>query len=314
MKSERVVNNIQQQLKNYIVKSNLKSLVLGVSGGIDSTLCAALAWPVCEELKIPLIGRSLPTSTNGGDEISRAFEVGQTFCHDFSEIDITGTFKQLEEETDLSSGALTLTDHQRNVRRGNLKARIRMCHLFDLAGATGGMVLSTDNYTEYLLSFFTNHGDVGDYGMIQNLFKTEVYELTEYLTDFWLKKDEEPGRIPHIKKAEALHHGVEAIPTDGLGVSKTDLDQILPDWRERHTNCRSGYYEVDCILKTWLCDDQDSYYYDDVYKFNERPKVWSEFEIYRKKLENNPVVLRHLRTEFKRKVPINLTRESLEIL
>ena len=308
MNCELVVKNIQAQLKEYILGNSLKSLVLGVSGGIDSTLCAALAWPVCEELSIPLVGRSLPTITNGHDEISRATEVGEAFCHNFKEMDISEEFEYLQKATASSSGLDTgfqkLTQNENNIRKGNLKARIRMCHLFDLAFTYKGMVLSTDNRTEYLLGFWTQNGDVGNYGMIQNLDKSEVYELTEFLHDFWLEKDS--------KKSEALKHGVEADPTDGLGVSKTDLDQIMPDWKDRHLNCRSGYYEVDCILRSWLCDDIDSFVYDNnSLDFKERPKLWEEFEAYRKKLENNLVVIRHLRTEFKRHVPINLSRISV---
>jgi len=64
-----------------------------------------------------------------------------------------------------------------------MKARIRMILLYDLAGGNDGMVLSTDNYTEYLLGFWTLHGDVGDFGMIQSLWKTEVYDMVEWIRD-----------------------------------------------------------------------------------------------------------------------------------
>jgi NH3-dependent NAD+ synthetase len=86
-----MVGKIRQILKDYIVKQNLKSLVLGVSGGIDSALVAALAKPVCDELNIKLIGRSLPCGTNTQDEIDRAKNVGELFCHDFREIDLFST-------------------------------------------------------------------------------------------------------------------------------------------------------------------------------------------------------------------------------
>ena len=62
MNYENAVRNIRTELKTYVEKNNLKSLVIGVSGGIDSALCVLLAKPVCKELNIPLIGRSLPSN------------------------------------------------------------------------------------------------------------------------------------------------------------------------------------------------------------------------------------------------------------
>lgn len=61
------------------------------------------------------------------------------------------------------------------IANGNLQARCRMIHLYDLAGIHGGLVMSTDNQTEYQLGFWTIHGDVGDFDPIQDLWKTEVY-------------------------------------------------------------------------------------------------------------------------------------------
>ena len=67
----KVVSEIRKSLKNYLLQSNLKSLVLGVSGGMDSALVAVLAKPVCDELNIPLIGRSISIHSNKQDEIDR---------------------------------------------------------------------------------------------------------------------------------------------------------------------------------------------------------------------------------------------------
>ena len=66
------VHNIQKELKSYLLKSKLKSLVLGVSGGIDSAITAALARPVCDEIGVTLFCRSITISTNKPDEIYRA--------------------------------------------------------------------------------------------------------------------------------------------------------------------------------------------------------------------------------------------------
>ena len=261
---EKAIKNIRTELKNYIVNGNLKSLVLGVSGGIDSTLCALLARPVCDELNIPLIGRSLPSRTNAIGENSRAKEIGELFCTDFKETSIQGAFTRMSDVMyDNYNVYPEADDHHDNIRFGNIKARIRMILLYDLASAENGLVLSTDNYTEYLLGFWTLHGDVGDYGMIQNLWKTEVYEMTEWLKDHF--------NNPHAIRA--IERVLEADATDGLGISKTDLDQILPGWEG---NSRDGYAKVDEILK-------------------------SESNI------ESPVIQRRDRTKFKRENPVNIS-------
>ena len=88
-----MISNIRSELKSYLIDNRLKSLVLGISGGIDSTLVALLAKPVCDELNIPLIGRSLPAKSNTKGENSRALEIGKLLCTDFKEVPITKFIK-----------------------------------------------------------------------------------------------------------------------------------------------------------------------------------------------------------------------------
>jgi len=268
---DNMIANIQFELKSYLEKNKLKSLVLGISGGIDSALCAAIAKPVCDKLKIPLIGRSIPISTNTADERKRADLIGKAFCTDYDEVSVLqdpyeGLWDALQHET-WDTGSTN-----EPIRRGNVKARMRMIYLYDLAQVHGGMVLSTDNYTEYLLGFWTLHGDVGDYGMLQNLWKTEVYDMAEHLAST-LKK----------KKAKALTSCITCQATDGLGISKTDLDQIVPGWKG---TSRVGYEDVDEKLKQHL---------------NGKVRFPGM----------DPVVRRHRNTEFKRNNPFNIPRNKI---
>lgn len=260
------VINIRQELKSYITNSKLKSLVIGISGGIDSALCAVLAKDVCLDLNIPLIGRSITIETNKPDEISRAAAIGKYFTTDFKEVDLTEGFKLLagliteQHESDIQE------NYDYKIRRGNMKARTRMFYLYDLASKHKGMVLSTDNYTELLLGFWTLHGDVGDYGMIQNLWKTEVYEMSRFLAQ---------TLEPEAKKA--LLDCVDAVATDGLGITNSDLDQIQA----------GSYEEVDQILLTLFQPDQSSKY------------------------TNHPVIKRKFASEFKRNNPYNIPRKDI---
>ena len=92
-----VVINIRKCIKQYILDNNIKSLVIGISGGIDSSLCAVLAHPVCLELGISLIGRSITIETNKPDEIKRAAAIGKYFSTNFKEVDLTEVFKQMAD-------------------------------------------------------------------------------------------------------------------------------------------------------------------------------------------------------------------------
>lgn len=282
---ENAVEKIRSNSKWYFSNNNIKSVVIGMSGGIDSALCAALLDPVCKELNIPLIGRSLPITTNKADELERARLCGGAFCTYFKEIDLGSCFEDMEKHLDSTEGINPIADaHAQAIARGNRKARLRMIRLYDLAGTTKGLVISTDNYTEYLLGFWSICGDVGDFSPIQMLWKTEVYEMSEYIAGTLEKsfyKSSTSERIVHSLriKTRALRECIEAIPTDGLGITNSDLDQIMPNWQDSYKNTREAYEAVDKIL------------------INHAP-------------EDHPVMRRHVASEFKRKIPIVIPRLS----
>lgn len=261
------IENIQKELKNYLIKSKLQSLILGVSGGIDSALSAALARPVCDELGIKLYCRSITISTNKADEILRAKNLGKAFGHDFKEVDLSSTFDAIIPNIVENFETTDKNEHSYKIRQGNVKARLRMLYLYELAAKHRGMVLSTDNYTELLLGFWTLHGDVGDYGMIQNLWKTEVYAMSEYLVK----------NIKDENMSKSLDACIDAVPTDGLGITNSDLDQIGA----------SSYQEVDEILIKHLKNPND------------------------KDVLTHKVVKRKLASEFKRNNPFNIQRNKI---
>lgn len=256
---------------------SIKSMIIGLSGGIDSCVTAAIASEAGKELNIPLLGFSLPVMSNKYHETERAELAGKAFCDTFEMNTFLGEpVRNLIKLTDsnlwksLASSNASFDD---KVRLGNIKARMRMIFLFDQARKHNGMVLSTDNFTELMLGFWTLHGDVGNFGIIQNLWKTEVYGLSEWMAKSLYADD--------IGKMATLMAAVTAVPTDGLGITDSDLDQLLPNF---NGSGREGYFEIDKILIEFLG-----------FKVN----------------KDHPVVQRHLATEFKRKDPYNVTRERL---
>ena len=288
---QKTIERIRKILKNYLVDNNIKSMIVGVSGGADSALVCALAFPVAKELGIELIGRSITIQSNKEDERERAKTIGTFFCTNFEEIDLTDEFHTLKDfisvrnpidcvivnyNNDTIWRGVTETNYK--IRMGNVKARMRMIYLYDLAQKNKGIVMGTENSTEHFLGFFTLFGDAAsDYEPIQGLWKTEVYNMIE-----WISKNENLSGI----ESNALTSMLDAVATDGLGITGSDLDQILPDWKERHSTTRQGYKEVDEIFEEF---------------FNTGAH------------ETHPVILRHLRTEFKRNHPINLKRKDIII-
>lgn len=221
---------IRQTMNEYVQKCGLKSLVLGISGGIDSALCAALLRPVCQQNNIPLIGRSITIETNPNDEVARSLTIGNSFCTDFQHLDLTDTFLE-NKKLLINYDASQLS----KLRQGNMKARMRMMVLYDLAQLYRGIVISTDNYTEFLTGFWTLHGDVGDYAPIMNLWKTEVFNLATVLLEEC-----------NPEQFAALDSCIKATPVDGLGVSSCDCEQLgVPN-----------YYEVDKLFAAYFNGDK----------------------------------------------------------
>ena len=257
---------------------NIKSLIIGISGGVDSAVIAALARQIANHMaaidnrEIKVCGYSLNIEGNKSDEIKRAKAVGHAYCDIFVEENLSDTFwLMLGRGIDPALYAKCRSGHTlaaaEKIRMGNMKARIRMVYLYDKAQEQNGLVLSTDNLTEYNLGFWTLHGDVGDFGLIQNLWKTEVYGMGDIIG----------GPVTDC---------VRAIPTDGLGITNSDIDQLLPDWTSEKGDHRAAYKLIDEILIGHL---------------SELGTFSSE----------NPVIQRYEATRFKRKNPVSIKRDML---
>lgn len=306
---EHVFNTLVEETAKYITKNNLKAMVLGISGGIDSTVVAAICHEVSKKTGIPLIGRSLPIK-NKSDEFATSVHVGEAFCNEFSVYRLERSYRAALFDACADAGDVNIANSyyldeleempsRTPIANGNLQARCRMMYLYDIASRYKGLVMSTDNQTEYQLGFWTIHGDVGDFDPIQGLWKTEVYELAKYI----LRRYEDEMRSldeGHFYKEEdrlgAMHEAIvkstALTPTDGLGISNSDLDQIGA----------KSYYDVDRVLQTLTCKASP-----------ENDKLQDELT-----MELGPDVVgkiteRHFKSRFKRLVsPIIVPREMYE--
>lgn len=301
----KVFDIIVKRTEDYICSNNLKCMVLGISGGIDSTVVAAICHEVSRRTGVPLIGRSLPTKHNKEGEKSAALLVGKAFCNDFKEVSIKYPY---DAYLDFLEGV----DEDINpIADGNIQARLRMIYLYNLASIHRGLVMDTDNLTENNLGYFTIHGDVGDFNPIGGLWKTEVFELASYIRDhyhFEARVHSNPKLIEDaFNKAIAIEESLKLKPTAGLGITDSDLDEIGAD----------SYEQVDYILQEILawkkfklkqgfyafshemtCDDflEDQQMLDTPYSIIEA------------------VAKRHFASEFKRKqLPIKISRNEIAL-
>ena len=194
----RIVN----WLKDYYWKYDIKAFVVGVSGGIDSAVVSTL----CAETGLPTYVMTMPLhSKEGNTKLSDAH--AKALMKKYSNvrvvnIDLSNTYESLLFDID--------QDFVNNkLANANTKSRLRMVTLYQVAGSVGGIVVGTGNKVEdYGVGFYTKYGDGGvDIAPIADLYKSEVWELGEYL--------DVDQRI------------VDAKPTDGLwDDGRNDEDQI----------------------------------------------------------------------------------------
>lgn len=204
MKTIQVIDHIKNWIISYTNAANIKSLVVGVSGGIDSavtsTLCARTGLNV-HAMEINIHQKS--------NQVSRAMHHIQWLEKNYPNvqghnINITNAFDAFDQ-------LMPTIDNQEllNMSRANARARLRMATLYFYAQIHGGIVVGTGNKIEdFGVGFFTKYGDGGvDISPIADLMKSEVYAIGESL-----------GVIKEI---------IDAPPTDGLwDDDRTDEEQM----------------------------------------------------------------------------------------
>lgn len=298
---EHVFNTLVEETAKYITKNNLKAMVLGISGGIDSTVVAAICHEVSKKTGIPLIGRSLPIK-NKSDEFDVSELVGQVFCDDFKVVNLLNMYQHVNQSVYDGEGTLGTP-----ISKGNIQARLRMIYLYNLASIHKGLVMSTDNQTEYQLGFWTIHGDVGDFDPIQDLWKTEVYELAKWISNRYKNIEHHHTIMTGAgSKSDAIELSIALTPTDGLGISNSDLEQIGA----------KSYDEVDDILSRYIpFKEYRQKHGEPLHPHDEMAEsdCWSQLCARHGEDVVNKVWSRHLASEFKRKkAPIYISRELYE--
>jgi len=198
---------IIESVKKKIDESDAKGIVIGLSGGVDSTTVLFLCVQASGREKV--LGVMMPSEVNEKEDLEDAIEVCKKLGVRYKVIKIDSIINAFEKFLDLSD----------KIVKGNLMARIRMCILYYFANKEKLLVVGTGNKSEYLQGYFTLHGDIAcDFLPLKDLYKTQVKELAKELGV--------PNKI------------IEKVPTAGLwkgqtdegelGISYDELDKILP--------------------------------------------------------------------------------------
>ena len=195
-----MINKITDWIKSYCVDNKLKTLVVGISGGIDSSVVSTL----CAMTKLEVFAVSMPINQiKSQHDLSIAH--GQWLTKNYDNvnhltIDLTDIYTEFTKSLNLFN-----SDHA----FANSKSRLRMVTLHQISGSKKGLVVGTGNKVEdFGIGFYTKYGDGGvDISPIADLMKSEVWELG--------------------KKLNILQSIIDAPPTDGLWEDgRTDKDQL----------------------------------------------------------------------------------------
>jgi len=209
---EKIVKFIKYQLK----MAGFNKLVVGLSGGIDSAVTAALA---CNAIGSENVyGVMLPYKLSHPDSLNHAAEVADSLKIKYEVLDISPMVDSYFDNYDKDAD---------NLRKGNRMARERMCVLFDLSAKYKALVAGTGNLSELMIGYCTQYGDSAcAFEPIGHLYKTHVFELAKALN------------LPEsvINKRPTADLWEDQTDEDELGITYARLDEIL---YEKFELCKS---------------------------------------------------------------------------
>nr|WP_220128103.1 ammonia-dependent NAD(+) synthetase [Halomonas kenyensis] len=209
-----------------MAESGQQALVLGISGGVDSTVAGRLAQLAVEKRReqgepATFIAMRLPYGEQqDADDADRAL----AFIEPDEVLDVN-----IQDASDsvlmaLESGGMRFKDaHQRDFVLGNIKARQRMTAQYAVAGARSGLVIGTDQAAEALMGFFTKHGDGAcDVAPLTGLTKQQVRRLGAQL-------DAPESLVHKAPTADLESLAPQKLDEEAMGVSYAEIDAFLED-------------------------------------------------------------------------------------
>src|SRR6266540_2109809 len=222
---EEVYQALVLGTRDYVRKNGFSHVVLGLSGGIDSSLVAAIA---CDALgPANVTGMTMPSPFSSAGTRRDATRLARSLGIEFLKLPITGVFKAYRRAL-----AKPFKGLKEDVTEENLQARIRGNYLMALSNKFGWLVLTTGNKSEYSVGYTTLYGDMaGGFAVLKDVPKTWVYRLVRYRNER-AGTDLVPASI------------AERPPSAELRPEQRDDDTLPP------------YDVLDPILEAYISEDQ----------------------------------------------------------
>jgi len=219
---EEMWNAIVVGLRDYVAKNGFTSVLVGLSGGIDSALVAALAIDALGPASVHAVG--MPSKYSSEHSIADAHDMAAKTGIGFRIIEIQAMVDSFGAEVELTGLAAE-----------NLQARVRGTTLMGLSNQYGHLVLATGNKSELACGYSTLYGDaVGGYAPIKDIYKTDVWALSRWRN----KVAQEAGEVPPIPENS---------------ITKEPSAELRPD--QRDSDSLPEYEILDKVLKAYVDDD-----------------------------------------------------------
>lgn len=206
---------------DYVTKTGFRSIVLGLSGGIDSSLVAAIAVNALGAQNV--VGVAMPTRYSSSASLEHARQLATNLEIRLIELPIDAVF-----QASLDALSKVFADKQFDLTEENLQSRIRGNMLMALSNKFGWLVLTTGNKSEVSVGYSTLYGDsAGGFAVIKDVPKTLVYQISEYINQV---------------------AGQAVIPV--LVIEKAPSAELRPD--QKDTDSLPEYSVLDPILRAYI--------------------------------------------------------------
>jgi NAD+ synthase (glutamine-hydrolysing) len=174
---EQMRVGLELGLRDYVDKNGFTEVVVGVSGGIDSAVTAALAVEALGPRRVHCV--SMPSRYSSAETREDAQRLAALLGADFRELPIDEIYDAFE-----SALAVSFAGRERDLAEENLQARIRGTLLMALSNKFGWLVVATGNKSELSVGYATLYGDLaGGFALIKDVFKTDVFRLARHVNE-----------------------------------------------------------------------------------------------------------------------------------
>lgn len=207
-----------KEISKYVENNKLQGFSLGISGGIDSAVVGVIGLMTIEELRKRKYSANYEYMFLDIDsdqfDYEKAKKLASEFYFRLKYINLTDWFNVSPLRKFIPK-----SNPKASVALGNIKCRLRMISIYNSSILNGHIYLDTDDLSEYWMGFWTRHGDEGDLKFIQEITKTEMYDLGEYLGIPQIILDSKPGDGLKITKSN--------LAEDQLGLDYLFIDYIM---------------------------------------------------------------------------------------